>query len=77
MSEPTKKRRVMIVIEDDGGDNFRFQLEGDVERLNMPQIPASHLSAAEFWGMQFFQLCNEFMQKSGEVKMKPIEKGGA
>lgn len=77
MTEPIKGRKLMIVVEDDGGDNFKFSLEGDIERLNLPQVPTSLYSAAEFWGGQFFALCQEFLQASQDVKMNPQIKEGA
>lgn len=69
MSETEKvKRRVMIVIEDDGDVNFNFRLEGDVERLSMPQIPPSLYSAAEYWGLEFFKACHARLEQEQNVK---------
>jgi hypothetical protein len=70
-------RKVMLVIEDDGAEQFKFYMDGDVERLNQPQIPTSLYSAAEFWGVQFFALCQEFLQRSGEIKQVPQPEQGA
>lgn len=62
------KRRIMLVIEDDGDDMFKFTMEGDCERLTMPQIPTSLYSAAEFWAVELFKLCDQRLRHGGEVK---------
>lgn len=61
------KRKIMLVIEDDGDDKFVFTMQGDCERLTMPQIPPSLYSAAEFWGLEFFKICKQRLE-GGEVK---------
>jgi hypothetical protein len=68
LEHEVKPRRLMIVIEDDGADKFAFRLEGDIERLSMPQIPPSLYSAAEFWALEFFKLCHERLRQGGDVK---------
>lgn len=77
VEDPKVGRKVMIVVEDDGGDNFKFYLDGDIGRIGLPQIPASLYSPAEFWGAQFFQLCNEFIQKTNDVKRIAEPKGAS
>lgn len=67
MNEEIKPRKVMIVLEDDGHQNFNIRLDGDVERIGLPQIPVSLYSPAEFWGVQFFGMCQEMLRRSNEV----------
>ena len=66
--ETPEGRKIMIVIEDDGGDKFNFRLAGDIERLSMPQIPASLYSAAEHWAIEFMNACHERLNASMQVK---------
>lgn len=61
-------RKVKIVIEDDGKDHFKMYLEGDIERLSMPQIPAELYSAAEFWGPKMLEVCQNVLQQTSAVK---------
>lgn len=71
MTEDTdisKGRKLMIVVEDDGGQNFNVRLEGDVDRLSMAQIPPSLYSAAEHWGLEFFKLCNERLKAGDGIR---------
>ncbi len=65
MKRDGKPRKLMIVVEDDGGENFKMYLEGDVSNLNSP---TEELSAAEFWGKSLFQICGMHLAQSGAVK---------
>ena len=68
MSEEITKRKIMIVIEDDGVDKFNFYLDGDCERLNLPSVPASLYSPAEHFAVQFFKACHDSLNAGREVK---------
>jgi len=73
MDEKKKPRRISLVIEDDGGIGFKFHMEGDLERIG--KIATKDYSAAEFWGVQFFGMCQDFLNQTGEVKKIPIPQG--
>lgn len=68
-----KPRKVYLCIEDDGATKFSFKMMGDIERIG--KIPTHEYSAAEFWGVQFFELCKEFLGQNAEIKdlTKPDE----
>ncbi len=66
--EDNPPRTIKFVLSDDGKTKFNFTIEGDIERLSMPQIPASLYSAAEFWAVQLFALCQDTLKRHGEVK---------
>lgn len=68
MAEEIKKRKVMLVIEDDGDSKFSFRLEGDIERLSNPIVSPGMYSAAEFWGLEFLKLCTERLKQGNGVK---------
>jgi hypothetical protein len=61
-------RKVTLVIEDDGAEMFNFRLEGDIERLSMPQIAPSLYSAAEYWGLEVLKMLDERLKSTTEVK---------
>lgn len=64
--ESTKK--VMLVIEDVGSEaNFKFTIEGDIDRLD-GKTPLKDLTAAEFWGHNLFHLCNDHLQRHGDIR---------
>ncbi len=65
MKRDGKPRKLMIVLEDDGGENFKMYMEGDLSNL---ELPAEQLSAAEFWGKNLFQICGAHLAQSGAVK---------
>lgn len=64
-----RPRTIKLVLEDDGGDKFRFFCEGDIDRIG--KIEPEKLSAAEFWAIQFYALCQEQLDESGGVKKLP------
>jgi hypothetical protein len=66
--EDNPPRTIKLVITDDGKTKFNFYMEGDCERLNMPQIPTSLYSASEWWALQFYTKCKEMLDRHGEVK---------
>jgi hypothetical protein len=68
MSEEKTPRKVMLVIEDDGGEMFKFYLAGDIQRIGLPSIPISHYSAAEFWGAEIYAVIQKRMQEAQSVK---------
>lgn len=57
-----QKRRIAIVIEDNGADRFKFYVEGDAERLG--NTPKDQLSPAEYWATVFLGACYETLEKS-------------
>jgi hypothetical protein len=66
-----KKRKLMIVIEDDGDQMFQFGLFGDVERLDTPGIK---FSAAEYWGVEFMKACQARLNQGGVKRLNREEK---
>lgn len=62
-----KPRKVMIVFEDDGNDQFKMYLAGDIERIGLPSVPISLYSASEFWGVECLKACADRL-KEGPVK---------
>lgn len=66
--EENTPRTIKFVLEDDGKTQFKFYMEGDTERLNLPSIPASLYSAAEWWAVQLFAVCQDHLNRHGEVK---------
>lgn len=65
----SKPRTIKLVLKDDGGINFNFFIEGDIERIG--KVPTSELSAAEFWAIQFYATCQEQLERNGEIKKVP------
>lgn len=63
-----KKRRVCLVIEDDGAGKFSFRLEGDTERIGLASIPISQYSAAEYWGAIMLQTMHDKLSASDAVR---------
>lgn len=69
MSDKSKLRKVMIVVEETGandGRGFNVYLAGDKERIN--SVEDVDLSPAEFWGKRLFQICIDACIKAGAVK---------
>lgn len=62
----SKPRRISLVIEDDGKTKFGFRMEGDTERIN--KVNPAEYSAAEFWAVQLFAICQKELQTHGEIK---------
>ena len=63
MEKNDVRRKIMIVIEDgEFKDQFSCTLQGDCERLSMPQIPPSLYSASEHWAVELFNLCTKHLQ---------------
>lgn len=60
-----KKRKISLVIEETGGKNFNFYMEGDKERLSDKSIKESDLGTAEFWALKLFQICIAALKRSG------------
>ncbi len=73
IEKPKIPRTIKLVIKDDGGQNFNFFAEGDIERIG--KVPASEYSAAEFWAVTFYAICQEQLDRNGEIKK--IQKGDA
>lgn len=73
----SKPRTIKLVIEDDGKTNFRFYAEGDIERIG--KISSNKYTAAEFWAVTFYAICQEQLDRNGEIKKIAVgtEKGNA
>lgn len=65
--EPIKPKKIMLVIEDDGAQQFKFYLDGDIDRIKA-QVPTHKYSAAEYWAVQFLGICTEYVEKNSDVK---------
>lgn len=49
------KHKLMIVVEDTGGINFKIYLTGDKARLGV--VAPDELTPAEYWANELFQIC--------------------
>jgi len=58
----------MLVIEDDGGEQFKFSLAGDIERIG--KLKLMEYSAAEYWGAEVYAALQQMIndRQLGSVK---------
>lgn len=61
-----RPRTIKLVISDDGNQKFTFTAEGDLERIG--KIPTDKYSAAEYWGVSFFNMCESAIKDNAGIK---------
>ena len=63
-----KPRKIILVLEDNGKDQFNFTMQGDTERLSDKMVSPGEYSPAEFWGLEFLKLCTDRLKQEGAVR---------
>lgn len=68
-----KKRKIMLVIEDVGNDQFAFTMQGDCERIGSKEVGLVP-TAAEHWAIEFFNACQERIKQGNAKKLNREER---